>query len=256
MTLYIPPSAKKISELDATQIRLGLIGNSGTGKTYSALTFPNPVVIDIDNNLLAHKKREDVLVLPFHNSDWIYSWWKYNKNELKFPIRDAVIKWIKEEGPKLSNEQTLFIDSWTTLQDAFDAQADPSIEPVYSKDGSINDYAFWDKKVDFSREVLSLLKTLKCHCVVSFHKQTVSGISKLLQKEEPAMQGKFVKKIGLYFTDFFQTEVIPKMASDGKTIADFDYMWRTRSTSDIDLKTRMKCDALIKPHFSSFTYDK
>ena len=33
------------------QIRMGLIGAPGTGKTTFALTFPNPLVIDYDGKL-------------------------------------------------------------------------------------------------------------------------------------------------------------------------------------------------------------
>lgn len=254
--MYSIPNAKKIA--DIPRIILGIMGGSGTGKTTAALTFPNPVVIDIDNNLIAHKKREDIQVLPFWDYDWIYSWNKYNKNEVPYPIRDAVPEWLKTEGRKLTSDQTLILDSWTSYQDAFDKQSAPEIEPVYTKGTtSINDFAFWDKKIDFSLEVILALKALKCHVVVTFHEQDkVTEVNtKLLMKTEPLMQGKFPKKLGLYFTDFFQAVVEDEM-KDGKATGKSTYLWRTHSTPQVScLKTRMfDCAPLIPAHYSSLKY--
>lgn len=257
--MYKPPYALSIKDLPHQQIRLGLMGPSGTGKTTGALTFPNPTVIDIDNNLIAHKKREDVTVLPFTSNDWIRDklGFKYNMNEVKFPIRDAVKYYLKTEAQKLEADQTLVLDSWTTLQDEFDKQSDPSLEPVRSSDGSINSYAFWDKKIDYALEILTILKTLKCHVVVSFHQQEPRGEygSKMLGKLEPLMQGKFVKKIGLYFTDFYQCVVEHDKDATGKITGKSKFYWRTKSNGDVDLKSRMiDCPVLIEPNYKSFTY--
>lgn len=254
--MYTIPNAIKATDMKSYQIRLGLMGASGTGKTWGALTFPNPVVIDIDGNLLAHKKREDLQVLPFNDYEWIKSWYKYG-GEIVYPVRDALEKWLKDTAPKLEKDQTLILDSWTTLQTEFDKQT--VMEPSRTKDGSIDEYAFWERKADYSERILSCLKTLKCHVVVTFHEQEPRADfnNKLLSKVEPLMQGRFVKKIGLFFTDFFQTFVTTEVDAATKQPINPKYWWRTRSTNELNLKTRMTdCPVNMEPHFKNFTYDK
>lgn len=252
--MYPIPGAQKMSDLDISKIMLGLMSRSGEGKTFSGLTFPNPVVGDIDDNLQAHKHRTDVQRLNFNDPEWIYTWYKYNKNTIKFPIRDALLFWIRTEGLKLHSDQTFLLDSWTTLHDAFDQQI--ALEPVRSKDGSINDYAPWDAKIDYSRDVLLALKALKCHVVVTFHEQEQKDASgKLIGKIEPLMQGKFVKKLGIYFSDFFRCVSESVYADDKKTLKSTKYMWQTKSSSEVALKSRMvDCPMFIEPHFKSFKY--
>lgn len=255
--IYIPPGAEQMSTIKFPQIRLALQGASKTGKTYSALTFPNPVVIDIDNGLVAHTHRTDVLRLPFNDNAWISTWFKHDKNKVKFPCRDAIKQWLSTEALKLTDKQTLIIDSWTTLQDAFDAQADPSIEPVYTSNNSINEFAFWEKKLDFSREVMNSLKSLKCHVIVTFHEQDIRNASgQLIGKVEPAMQGKFQKKLGLYFTDWFRTIAKSKIDptdKEGKKVIDTSYFWQTKGDNEVNLGSRLKGQPLlVEPHFKIF----
>ena len=58
---YIPKGAVSLNTITVKpQIRLGLQGYSGTGKTWAALTFPNPIVLNLDRGLGAHTGRSDV----------------------------------------------------------------------------------------------------------------------------------------------------------------------------------------------------
>lgn len=254
--MYSPSYGTKLSDITDFQIRLGLMGPSGTGKTTSMLMFPNPVVINIDNLLLAHRHRTDVIDLPFWDKDWITNklGYKYSNNIL-YPIRDAVLWFLRNEAIKLQVDQTLCLDSWTTLQAEFDKQQE--LEPVRTSTGAINDYGFWDKKIDFSEAVLTALKNLRCHVVVTFHEQDVyaGSSNKVLARVEPLMQGKFVKKIGLFFSDFYQTYVTynEKKSPDGKINSETEYWWRTKSTDITGLRSRSNdIPAIVKPSFDVF----
>ena len=44
--MYTPKDAHNLSTAIYRQIIFGLQGEPGSGKTFSALTFPNPVVLD------------------------------------------------------------------------------------------------------------------------------------------------------------------------------------------------------------------
>lgn len=255
--LYKPSYATPIKELPFIQRRIGLMGRSGSGKTYGALTFKNPVVIDIDGNLAAHSEREDVLVLRFNDETWIREKLGYKfESKIKYPIRDAVKKYLLEEATKLSEQQTLVIDSWTSLQVAFDLQKE--LEPKYVVGGGIDAFDFWACKIDYSEAVLSSLQKLRCDVVVTLHEQDQrEHLGKLNGKIEPLMEGKFNKKIGLYFTEFYRCIVESKLDKDKKLIG-ANYLWQTASSSDVsDLKTRMaECPILIPAHSKHINYPK
>lgn len=254
--MYTPIHSQKMSDLDSYQIRCALQGDTGSGKTFSALTFPNPVVADLDNNLTAHKHRSDIIRLPFKDNVWIKSWFPFDEKRIKFPIRDSLLKWISTEGMKLEKDQSFLLDSWTTTQDAFDQQT--ILEPVLTKSGGIDEFAFWDRKQDYSRELLGYLAQMKCHVIVTFHQQeTRTGQGELLGKTEPLMQGKFVKKLGLYFTEWYQCVVEPVLdPTDKKKIISNKYFWKTKSTNEVNLKSRMtNCPMLIEPNFKSIKYE-
>lgn len=251
--MYISPHAQKMNELDSYRIMLALQGQSGTGKTFGALTFPNVTVADIDNNLVAYRDRKDVVRLPFKDNEWIKKCFPQIKSTIKFPIRDAFKLWLETEGMKLEKDQSFLLDSWTMLQDEFDKQQ--NLEPAITKSGGVDEYFFWERKIEYSREVMGLLSQMKCNVIVSFHEQEQrTGQGELLGKVEPLMSGKFQKKLGLYFTDWFRCiaeSVFDPV--DKKKVIRTDYKWQVKSSSEVNLKTRMKVDGMyVAPDFKSF----
>lgn len=252
---HILPYAIPIKDIPQIQKRIGLMGRSGSGKTFSALTFPNPVVADIDGNLSGLMSKENVSVLQFTSKDWIRDklGFKYNANTVLYPIKDAFLYFLKGDAQKLQASQTLIVDSWTTLQIAFDQQR--TLEPKYNN-GVINDFAFWADKIDYSEDVLQLFKTLKCDVVVTFHEQDQrDALGKLNGKVEPLMEGKFNKRIGLHFTEFYRCVVESKLDAAKNTVGSI-YRWQTASDSEVMLKTRMQgCNMFIEPNASSIKYN-
>lgn len=245
--MYIPTNSVNLKDAAQLPIRLALQGASGTGKTYSALTFPNPVVLDFDGNLNAHRGK-NIIQVPFTSDEFVDSLAKRTTTtgpKSRPNRRDALKNWLATEALQLTAEQTLIIDSWTTLQDAFDMQQD--LEPAYTKTGGIDEFAFWADKQDFSKLILNGLKRLKCHSVITFHEMYITDDSgKIIAgKIAPLMQGKFVNKLGLYFTDWFRC-IVPSVGV---------YKWQTSSDAITNCKTRMaNAPQFIEPHFKSFNY--
>lgn len=255
---YIPPNSQKLSDMPVSQIRLALQGATKTGKTYSALTGTNIVVADFDNGLAAHKSRNDVHRLAFCEDAWLREHFpeccKDSKGKtIAYPARDAFHKWMEKEAPKLEAGQILFIDSWTTVQDAFDMQT--TLEPALTLKGEVDSFVFWDRKIDYGRDILSAMKSLKCHVIVSFHEQDVRDASgKLIGKVEPAMQGKFAKKLGLYFTDWFRCISRSKFEGTGeqKKLAGTQYFWQTKGDDEVNLGSRLpSLPMFIEPNFQN-----
>lgn len=241
--MYIPLGATTLEHVKFPQIRLGLQGEAGTGKTTSALTFPNPVVMDIDNGLTAFSGRADILRIPLYDGAFISSLndgrFRDKKADGFVNYRDAILWWIHHEAAKLEENQTLIIDSWTALQNWFDTRM--GSEPVFSKKGEIDDYAFWEKKIAYSKTILDLTQTLRCHVVVNFHeaKERDKVTGALLDKVQPLMQGKFVTYLKKYFSDFFRSKVIQTKDPKTGAVIDAKYVWQVRSDNQFDAKTRL-----------------
>lgn len=245
-------------------VMIGIQGPPASGKTWAAATFPNPVFVNIDRGLTC-KQTTTFQNFPFYDNDFC-------KTKMKFAVnrngsinkRDGIKNWLLTEAQKLDADQTLVIDSWTSLQNAFDLQTD--LEPVYTKSGQIDDFAFWRTKIDYSREIMTHLQSLRCKVVVLFHERPVRDekSGQLTDKIEPLMQGQFVNQLKMYFSDFFRQRVFSKVGRDGKPTmingkeltTDLTYMWQVKSDSTFDAKTRMTdIDVMFIPaNFTSLKY--
>lgn len=250
--LYKPFGSIPCSELGTPVVRLLLQGFGGTGKTSAALTFPNPVVLDIDNNLGGHRHRADVTVIPF----WDESWATEYKKQYKIPAlqkHELIFHWIKNEGKKLTEDQTLVGDSWTNLQNWFDTVV--GAQKFYTAKGGEDGFQFWKLKKAFSLQVCEELKTLRCNQVWNCH-ETVErdDEGKITGKVKPLMQGAFSDELSTHFTDYYRQLV---KENDKKEI---QYLWQVRG----DNKCNCKCTSIkLKPtditfpaNYSSFGFNK
>ena len=239
INMHIPKVAENLVNKHFPQIRLGLQGEPASGKTTSALTFPNPIVLDCDNGLTKFSGK-DILHIPIYDPEWCkeYGCKVADRGAQQPNRRDAITKFLKEDGLKLTAEQTLIIDSWTSLQTFFDQQQET--EPKITKTGMIDDFDFWAKKLEYSEKIMVYLCSLKCHVVVCFHELKVRDpkTGQLLDKAAPLMQGKFVAQIKKWFTDFFRCLVEEKKDKEGKVIG-ATYWWQVSSDNTFDAKTRL-----------------
>ena len=204
--LYIPqsPHIQTLDKLTASpQIRLGLQGMPGNGKTWAALTFPNPIVLNFDRGLGAHIGRSDVVEVPFYLPEFVDT--IYPRSGMKSPSnrRDALLKWLVTDGIKLTEEQTLIVDGSTGIQNAFETEY--NLHPVTTKQGAIDDFALWRLKVEYFGEVCETFKFLKCHVVYICHetpdrdkKGELNGLVR------PLLSGQFGDQLASHFTDFFR----------------------------------------------------
>lgn len=199
-TLYIPPKCFSLSEIKLAQIRLFLQGDGGTGKTWSALTFPNPIILSTDRGAGAHTGRKDVHEAPFYDPAFVRSICPDSNGIMN--TKDAALKWLKTEGMKLTTEQTLVIDNLTGLSTAFHLFEDK--HPTYSsKTGKKDDFAEWAHKVDYFGEICNVLKSLKCHVVFIGHETPDRGKDgELNGKTRALLTGQFADQLKSHFTDY------------------------------------------------------
>src|SRR6266576_287714 len=253
--MHIPEKSLNLKDTLMGQIRLGLCGEPATGKTTSALTFPNVIVADFDGDLTRFSG-ENIIFIPFYDEEWVCNFgFKPTKPRATANRRDAFLKFLEEDVLKMSNEQTLLLDSWTALQNAFDLQQDTD-PPKVTKEGKTDDYYFWQKKIEYCEKIVVRLKACKCHVVVTFHEDKVrdKNTGQLLDKIAPLMQGKFVAQLKSHFTDFFHMICEEEKNKDG-IVTKCSYWWQVASNNRVDIKTRLKFPEgtfKIEPHFKIF----
>ena len=203
--MYIPQGASTLEKMEITQIRLGIQGAFGTGKTFASLTFPNPTVVNFDRGLVAHAGRKDVVEVPFWDPMFI-------KTIMPSDItnrRDAFEKWLNKELTKFEADQTLVIDGSTGLQNAFDLQE--SKEPVFTKSNRIDEFAYWRHKVEYFGRICEMLKQLRCHVVYICHETPDrNDKGELNGKLRPLMTGQFADQLGSHFTDWYRQHALDK----------------------------------------------
>jgi hypothetical protein len=236
---YTPTNAVKINDMTASPLRIALQGAPGTGKTWSAMSFPLPCVIDFDNKLGAHRSRPDVIVLPFHDNNWlrenVYKNLKLS-SPMAFEARGEInranifLMWLKENASKFEPDQTLILDSWTMLQNNFDSYGRAT--PEIGKDGKVDKFEFWGRKQSYSMAVLEHLKVLKCSVVVTFHETAErNDAGDLTGKFNPLMDGKVKDQLGQHFTDWYRQLAEQTKDAVGKIDASkpTKYLWQIKS---------------------------
>lgn len=276
--LYIPTGCQTLDKVNEPQQRVGFQGFSGTGKTYAALTWPNPIIINIDRGLGAHFGRSDIVEVPMYRKDFAKKYCLGGNYVGIASLREAMYKWIMEEAPKIPENSTLIVDGGTGWQNAYHKWMTDN--PTYSAGGQQNDFVPWRMKIEYFAELFEHFKSLKCNVIYLSHEAerpdkvkpgdapTYSG------KIRPLMTGQFGDQIVSHFTDWFRCHCDVKPSSletlDEKKLAfwgfkdkkefqamldSFEgssyYYWQTRGDSNVECKA----SSLVNfPHFIPATY--
>ena len=273
--LYKPPGSVTLDQLkDKPQIRLGIQGYGGTGKTWSALTFPNPIVLNLDRGLGAHIGRSDVIEIPFYKKEF-----SGVGNELK----DRLMTWLDKEARKLNPEQTLVFDGCTSLQNAYHRWFEDNKMSFLTKGGKVDDFAEYMVKKKYFAEIFELFKVLQCNVIFISHeaaqrdKSTTPGQpGEYTGKIRPLLTGQFNDELLSHMTDWFRQHANDKpdltidikpatLQAFGMTQKEFIEMCNSfpRNTlyywqSDCDSTFDGKCSSLVnfprylKADYSSF----
>ena len=229
--MYTPPHAIPLDQVTQQQIRLGIQGYGKTGKTSAALTFPNPIVVNLDRGLGAHIGRKDVVELPFWSNEFCAKINSKHKNNSH--IRDTLIQWLKSEGQKLEADQTLVWDGGTGTQNAYHAWYDNN--RVYSvKSGKEDEFAQWKLKIEFFAELCEEFKRLRCHVVYICHEadKKDKATGEYTGKIRPLLTGQFQDQLVSHFSDWVRQLTADKPADFSKIQPETLYKWGFKTQAE------------------------
>ena len=280
MEIYKPQGCSTLAEQEySNAIRLGIQSPPGLGKTWSALTFPNPTVADFNKGLGAHIGRSDVIPVPFWDGAFCDKIHKRNGLATPPNQKDAFTDWLLKEGPKLKPYQTFVVDCNTEVEAAFHVQyATDGGPPVSEKTGKFDFYDEFKKKLAWYGYLTQLIKALPCMVVYITHETTEwDKQGEATGGAKPLLSGQAGDKIVGDFTDWFRQWAVAKPKSDiakakfketySLSDADFNewmtstpsihetiYLWQTQSDINFKLKTSSLVNApkFILANYSSF----
>ena len=204
------------------QLRLGIVGAPGCGKTTAAHTFPNPI-----NGNLDRKAPPGCSSVPLADADFIRKVLdpRYVKSERSHLIpanyRDGVKKWLRNALPALPANSTFILDSWTMLQNYFSIQAQD--DPIYciydfktkaktlNPDGTpvIDKWDVLRHRIVYSAEIMNLFKTAACDTIIAFHEQVERNTEgQATGNIKALMDGQFKDQITGHLTMFVRQIVM------------------------------------------------
>lgn len=211
--LYIPKDAYSMADcVNPGQIRLGVQGPPGGGKTYGALTAPNCIVADIDRGLKSHEGRSDIICVPFWDGAFCDRWEKRAGIVNPPNRRNALIRWLEKEATKFSEEQTLVIDSNRQVEIAFHSQY--NVEKTPAANGKYNSFEEWTKKIEYFQELGVLYKSLKCNVIYLVHEVPARNDENQIIGLKPALTGSAGDTLASDFTDWFRAVCVAKPVTE------------------------------------------
>jgi len=122
-------------------------GSPFAGKTYAALSFPNPLVLDFDNKNI----REGIPTIPFYDDGFVESIVR-RKNPANAVNRKAALEiWLQQNVGKLK-DYTVILDALTNVEVAFHQQVF-GVEEKWGMNGGL----YFGEKLNYFQGICALL---------------------------------------------------------------------------------------------------
>lgn len=236
----------KLSDIaENSFVKVLVYGDSGTGKTCLAASFPGPIEYwDFDGKVSSAAQffKSDKSKLDNIN---VTSFNKYSKET-------RIMEWEKKarelDGLKKAGKlpfQTLVLDSLTTFSnsmlDDYIHRSQRGIKRALADIPAMQDYQLLDKHLT---QIISGLLALDCNVVMVGHMQVDKDELTGAMLRQPLMAGKFAAKLPIYFDEVY----VSRMANDGKYIlqtqSDTTYKCRTQRGLPKEIPTSY--DSIIK----------
>ena len=222
-----PPSSVNPQDytrfLRTTEARKSMVliyGPPVTGKTTGARTFPNPIIVDFDNNLPPGTPN----VIPMWDDNFVNALKpKFNK---AWPAnrRDALMLVLADLAATLPANHTVIIDSLTRIESWYDAQE--AVEPPpLDKENKPNKFELFRRRLLYFNTLFSCLVSCPANVVFLAHQQQErDDKGNLIGQLKPALIGQIGDKLPGFFPIVLQTA--RRLKKDSPT--EVEFLWRVR----------------------------
>lgn len=203
---YTPPTSPAPSTAQPTGLVLSgdpepdkflvLAGAAFAGKTTASLSFPNPLVLNVDNKVPS----QGIATIPFYDDAFCDSIIKRANQANPANRRDAVANWIAMNRSTLS-QHTVILDSLSSLENAFYSQTF-EVEKKWGVNGGL----FFGSKLSYFSGICDALRAcarrviVNCHLLPVFAKDPNLGVDISTGKFKPACAGSFAEKLPTFAT--------------------------------------------------------
>lgn len=210
--IYIPPKSIRLDNPDYNfQLRIGIQGPHGTGKTFASTTFKNTIFGSLNRGLISHVGRSDIHEIPFYDDAFCDSIVKRAGIVLPPNRKEVLIKWLHDEGVKITKNQTFVLDAGTDVQAAYHQWWEIVKDEFLTKQGEVDAFKEWRLKVSYFGEMMLLLKSLKCDVIFIWHESPDrDDKGNLNGGVRPLLTGQFQDELPTHFTDWFRALAFPK----------------------------------------------
>lgn len=192
-----------------------------TGKTTGARTFPDPVIVDFDNNL-----PPDVAnVVPMWDPKFIESLGYKSKcvKDVPYPNRrGALIKVLADLMATRPAGSTIIIDSLTRIESWYNLQEDNEAQPISAKTGNVDSQALWRTRLAWFDGLFNMCVASPQHIIFIAHQQQErDDKGNVVSQIRPALMGQIGEKLPGLFP--YCMQAVRRKAGDK-----LEYVWRIK----------------------------
>ncbi len=248
---------------ETTNIKALLIGAPGSGKSTAAATFPNPVILDFDNNTPPEvKAMPGVRHLPLYDKayrkeivDGIKSLGPAAKRQyVDYAPMLTIYLLCNQLANELTEKDTLIFDSVSRYASMAAKMIDVQEEKAIEK----NSYHRWAVFAETMETAFDCVSVLPCNQVAIMHEEELRDpeSNRILAVRWLVDGKKFAHKVPQYFGNIFRC--IRKAPETGKQFdanekAKVEYYWQVQPDSKFPARTTIKTDKrYVTPSYESF----
>tara|TARA_R110000803_G_C11989475_1_gene321910 strand:+ start:13391 stop:14188 length:798 start_codon:yes stop_codon:yes gene_type:complete len=263
--MYQSTFAEPLNKDDKT-IKLALVGPPGSGKTYSALTtFPNPILVDLDNNLPTELQDKGYNTIKLWDEDWRKA--KFGAKGAR--VLSSLIEFMTKEGRFFTEEQTLIFDSVSAINDHL--EADVESDTPRQPEGDRN-FRYWKAHQMWLSMFLQAVRALSCNVVVICHEDELRDPNtNMIKARRIQLPGKKTSpRLPSFFNNVFRQvrialpvkkqPIIPAPKTGAKESEQYNiaYLWLIKPYDNFDIaRTTIVTDKkMVMATYKSFGLDK
>lgn len=198
-----------------------IYGAPVTGKTSGARTFPNPILVDFDNNLPPGTEN----VIPMWQDAFVDTVKPRINREWPANRRDALMLILKDLANMVPAGHTIIIDSLTRIESWYNAQE--AVEPPpLSKENKPDKFEMFRRRLLYFDTLFTCLVGCAANVVFVCHQQQErDDKGNQIGQLKPALIGQIGDKMPGYFPTVLQSIRRPVA---GTTTGEVEFVWRIR----------------------------